>query len=97
MKNGSKTAYLFPIWSEGRKNFQKGHYIYLCRPYMVRKKKKVKNFSIFWLAKDTLQESVVCKEEKLSLICIQKHCSYRVLVQERRNLLYFLILYSNRP
>ena len=46
LKNGSKTAYLFPIWSEGRKNFQKGHYIYLCRPYMVRKKKKVKNFSI---------------------------------------------------
>ena len=96
MKNGSKTAYLFPIWSEGRKNFQKGHYIYLCRPYMVRKKKKVKNFSIL-VRKDTLQESVVCKEEKLSLICIQKHCSYRVLVQERRNLLYFLILYSNRP
>ncbi|MDL0339579.1 hypothetical protein QQO71_09615 [Clostridioides difficile] len=46
LKIGSKTACLFPIWSEERKNFQKGHYIYLFCPYMVRKKKKVKNFSV---------------------------------------------------
>lgn len=36
------------------------------------------------------------KEEKLSSICIQKQYSYRVLVQERRNYILFLILYSNR-
>jgi len=30
------------------------------------------------------------KEEKVSSICIQKHCSCRVLVQERRNYILFL-------
>ncbi|MEF2866136.1 MAG: hypothetical protein U0N87_05140 [Anaerobutyricum sp.] len=30
------------------------------------------------------------KEEKLSSICIQKHCLCRVLEQERRNYILFL-------
>ena len=94
----AKPHYTVPYMERGKKKkiFKKVVIHTFAVLIWCEKKKKVKNF-LFWLAKDTLQESVVCKEEKLSLICIQKHCSYRVLVQERRNLLYFLILYSNRP
>ncbi len=64
MKNGSKTACLFPIWSGERKNLPKEVIIYaFAVPIWCERRKKQKIF-LFRLAKSLLQESVVCKEEK---------------------------------
>lgn len=47
--------------------------------------KEEKNIFSKYRTNGSLVDSVMRKEEKLSPICIQKHCSCRVLVQERRN------------
>ena len=59
--------------------------------YEVEEEKFWKNVGNSWLV-----DSIMRKNKKLSLFCIQKHCLCRVLEQERRNSILLLILYSNR-
>ena len=58
--------------------------------------KEEKNIFSKYQTNGSLVDSVMRKEEKLSPICIQKHCLCRVLVQERRNYILSFELYSNR-
>ncbi len=52
--------------------------------------KEEKNIFSKYRTNGSLVDSVMQKEEKLSPICIQKHCLCRILVQERRNYILFL-------
>jgi hypothetical protein len=80
LKNGSKTVYLFPIWSGERKNLPKEVILYAFSVLIWCERRKKKKIFLFWLAKCPLQESVVCKEEKISCFCIQMGLCSRVLV-----------------